>query len=107
MRLVLVTCPVDSAETLARALVEARVAACVNVLPSVTSLYRWKGEVSRDAEALLLIKTTGAGFEALRREVLSHHPYELPEVIALDVSDGHAPYLEWIAASVGAEGTGT
>ncbi|MCC2658973.1 MAG: divalent-cation tolerance protein CutA [Panacagrimonas sp.] len=101
VRLALVTCPVASAETLAHALVEARVAACVNVLPSVTSTYRWQGEVSRDTEALLLIKTTDAAFDALRREVLAHHPYELPEVIALDVAAGHAPYLEWIAASVG------
>ena len=101
VRLALVTCPVASAETLARALVEARVAACVNVLPSITSIYRWQGAVSRDTEALLLIKTTDVAFDALRREVLAHHPYELPEVIALDVAAGHAPYLEWVAASVG------
>jgi periplasmic divalent cation tolerance protein len=101
VRLALVTCPAASAETLARALVDARVAACVNVLPAITSIYRWKDAVSRDEEALLMIKTTQAGFEALRREVISRHPYELPEVIALDVSDGHAPYLEWVAAMVG------
>ena len=100
VRLALVTCPVAHAETLARALVEARVAACVNVLPAITSIYRWQDEVSRDEEAILLIKTTAAAFDALRREVLARHPYELPEVIALDVAGGHAPYLEWVAASV-------
>lgn len=98
--LALVTCPVTSAETLARALVDARVAACVNVLPAVTSIYRWQGAVARDEESLLLIKTTAEGFETLRREVLAHHPYELPEVIGLDVTAGHGPYLEWVAASV-------
>lgn len=106
VRLALVTCPVDSAETLARALVDARVAACVNVLPSVTSIYRWQDEVSRDTEALLLIKTTEAGFESLRREVLARHPYDTPEVIALDVADGHAPYLEWVAAMIGTRNAG-
>jgi periplasmic divalent cation tolerance protein len=95
-----VTCPVVSAEDLARALVEAKVAACVNVLPAITSIYRWQGEVSRDEEALLLIKTTAAAFDSLRRAVLARHPYELPEIISLDVTDGHAPYLEWVAASI-------
>lgn len=99
-RVALVTCPVVSAEDLARALVEAKVAACVNVLPAITSIYRWQGEVSRDEEALLLIKTTAAAFDSLRRAVLARHPYELPEIISLDVTDGHAPYLEWVAASI-------
>ena len=106
VRLALVTCPVDSAEALARALVDARVAACVNVLPAITSIYRWQGEVSRDDEALLLIKTTDAAFESLRREVIARHPYEVPEVIALDVAHGHPPYLAWVAASVGSPGAG-
>lgn len=96
-----VSCPVASAEALARALVEARVAACINVLPAVTSIYRWKDGVERDAEALLMIKTTSGAFEDLKREVLARHPYELPEIIAVDIDAGHPPYLEWIAASVG------
>lgn len=102
VRVALVTCPVTGAEPLARALVDARVAACVNIVPSITSVYRWQGEVSRDEEALLLIKTTADGFEALRREVLARHPYELPEVIALDVAQGHLPYLAWVADAVAA-----
>lgn len=106
VRLALVTCPVEIAETLARALVDARVAACVNVLPAITSIYRWKGDVSRDEEALLLIKTTDAAFESLRREILARHPYDVPEVIALDVAHGHAPYLEWVADSVASQGAG-
>ena len=96
---VLVTCPPDKAEAIAAALVEARVAACVNVVPGLRSVYRWKGAVQHDDEALLLVKTTRDRFEALKRAVLKHHPYELPEVIALPVERGHAPYLEWVVES--------
>jgi periplasmic divalent cation tolerance protein len=96
---VLVTCPPDRADTIARALVEARVAACVNVVPAVVSTYRWKDAVCRDDEALLVIKTRAGRFEDLKQEILRVHPYELPEVIALGVVAGHAPYLDWIAAA--------
>ncbi len=98
---VLVTCPSRAAAgRLARALVRAQVAACVNVVPGVTSLYRWRGRIERSAEVLLIIKTTRAQVEALRREVVAHHPYEVPEVLALPVSAGHRPYLAWVRASV-------
>ncbi|SFF48189.1 divalent cation tolerance protein [Fontimonas thermophila] len=97
--LALVTCPHDAAERLATALVEARVAACVNIVAHVRSVYRWNGELCRDDEALLLIKHPSAGFEALRAAVLAHHPYELPEIVAVDLDRGHAPYLDWLLAS--------
>jgi periplasmic divalent cation tolerance protein len=96
---VLVTCPPDKAQGIARILVEERFAACVNVVPAVHSIYRWNGEVQSDGEALLLIKTTASRFDALRQAVLKHHPYELPEVIALPITAGHAPYLEWLMES--------
>jgi periplasmic divalent cation tolerance protein len=96
---VLVTCPPDKAQAIAGALVEERVAACVNVVPSLSSVYRWKGAVHNDAEALLLVKTSKDRFEALKQAVLRHHPYELPEVIAIQVDRGHAPYLEWVIES--------
>lgn len=96
---VLVTCPTDKAQGIAEALVEERVAACVNVVPSLNSVYRWKGEVQRDTEAMLLVKTTKDRFEALKLAVLRHHPYELPEVIAITVDRGHTPYLEWVIES--------
>ncbi len=96
---VLVTCPPDKAQAIAGALVEERVAACVNVVPSLSSVYRWKGAVHVDSEALLLVKTTRDRFEALKQAVLRHHPYELPEVIAVPVDLGHAPYLEWVIES--------
>ncbi len=96
---VLVTCPPDKAQGIADALVEERVAACVNVVPSLHSVYRWKGAVHHEDEALLLVKTTKDRFEALKQAVLKHHPYELPEVIAVPVERGHTPYLEWVIES--------
>lgn len=97
--LVTVPDPAKAAE-IARALVEERLAACGNVLPGLRSIYRWEGKVQEDAEALLVLKTTRARFEALRERVLALHPYEVPEVVALPVEAASAPYLEWIAAQV-------
>jgi periplasmic divalent cation tolerance protein len=96
---VLVTCPPDKAQGIAEALVEERVAACVNIVPSLSSVYRWKGAVHHEDEAMLLVKTTRDRFEALKQAVLKHHPYELPEVIAVSVDRGHTPYLEWVIES--------
>lgn len=99
--LVLVTVPnAETAEKLGEALVGERLAACVNVVSGVRSIYRWKGAVERDDELLCICKTTRDGFARLRARVLELHPYEVPEVIALPVELGHAPYLEWIKASV-------
>ena len=97
---VLVTCPSpEKAAEIARALVEERLAACGNVLPGVRSIYRWDGKVQDDAEALLLLKTGRDRFEALRERVQALHPYEVPEVIAIPIESGHAPYLAWVEAS--------
>ena len=90
----------EDAERIARALVERGLAACVNVVPAVTSIYRWKGKVEREEERLLLIKTRAERFDALKRALVSLHPYEVPEVLALSIADGHAPYLEWLDESV-------
>jgi periplasmic divalent cation tolerance protein len=96
---VFITTPTaDVAAQIARALVEERLAACGNVVPGLRSIYRWEGEIHDDAEALLVLKTTRARFEALRERALALHPYEVPEVIALPIEAGSAPYLEWIAA---------
>jgi periplasmic divalent cation tolerance protein len=100
---VVVLCTVGSmegAETIARTVVERHLAACVNVVPGVSSFYRWKGEVARDPEWLLVMKTTAARFEALREAVVDLHPYDVPEVIELPIERGHAPYLDWIDESV-------
>jgi periplasmic divalent cation tolerance protein len=104
-RIVLVTAP-DSAtaERLAKAAVEERLAACGNVVPGLTSIYRWEGAVQRDAEVLLVLKTTARCTDALIRRVTELHPYEVPEALALEVEGGYAPYLAWIAGSTaGAE----
>lgn len=91
------TCPDrESAGNLATALVEERLAACVNLLPDITSIYRWQGQVRREPECLLLIKTSEAGFEAVRSRVRSLHPYEVPEIIALPVIHGDPSYLQWL-----------
>ncbi len=96
---VLVTTPTpERAAEIARALVEERLAACGNVLPAIRSIYRWEGKVQDEAEALLVLKTTRARLEALRERVLALHPYEVPEVLALPVETGSAPYLAWLAA---------
>ena len=91
----------EVAEQLARALVGEGLAACVNVVPGVTSYYRWKGELQRDAEWLLVIKTRAARLEALKAALVRLHPYEVPELVALGVEDGLAPYLAWLDESTG------
>ena len=87
-----------------RALVEERLAACVNVLPELTSIYRWEGEVTAAGEALAMIKTTRGSVDSVCRRVTELHPYDLPECIALDVTGGSERYLAWVAESVGKEG---
>jgi periplasmic divalent cation tolerance protein len=100
---VVVLCTVgsaDDAERIASAVVEEGLAACVNVVPGVVSIYRWRGDVHRDEEWLLVMKTTATRFEALRKAIVELHPYDVPEVIQLPIERGHGPYLEWIDATV-------
>ena len=97
--LVLVTARCEQAEALARGMVKAELAACVNIVPTLKSIYRWQGQVHTDDESLLLIKTQRACFEALRTWVLDQHSYELPEIIAVEISHAHEPYLEWMIHS--------
>ena len=100
----LVACPNDDvAEMLGRTLVVERLAACVNVIPGVRSIYRWRGSITDDVEVLCLVKTTRAFYERVRARIVALHPYDIPEVLTLDVGQGHAPYLEWLRASVGEE----
>jgi len=99
---VLITAPdAEVGERIGRALVDERLAACANLVPGVTSVFHWEGTVQRSEEALLILKTTAARFEALEARVLELHPYDVPEVLALDVRDGHAPYLAWVRGEVG------
>ncbi|MDQ3056506.1 MAG: divalent-cation tolerance protein CutA [Pseudomonadota bacterium] len=91
------TCPDPaSAHRIARALVEERLAACVNVLPGVHSIYRWQGAIESADEVVLMIKTTAARMESLQQRILSLHPNELPEVIAVEAAGGLPAYLDWV-----------
>ncbi len=100
-RLVLTTCgSLEEARGIAQTLVERQLAACVNIVPQMESVYRWQGEVETATEWLLVIKTTAEAFDRLRETLSELHSYELPECIAIAVEDGSAAYLEWIGESV-------
>jgi periplasmic divalent cation tolerance protein len=86
----------DSANRIAQALVTERLAACVSRLDGMASVYRWEGAVVSASEALLLIKTSAARFEAMKARVLALHPYEVPELLAVPVSASHAAYAAWV-----------
>lgn len=95
--LVYCSCPPDSADALATALVHERLAACVSAMPGVRSTYRWNGHVEQDEECLLLIKTHPDRLEALVQRARELHPYELPELVAVEIRGGLDPYLHWVA----------
>jgi periplasmic divalent cation tolerance protein len=97
---VMITAPADEAPGLARSLVELRLAACVNMLPGLRSWFRWEGQVDEAKETLLLAKTTRERLEALIAAIRERHSYEVFDAIALPITGGYAPYLEWIGASV-------
>ena len=98
---VLVTCPSPSvARRLAEQLVRRRLAACVNVVPGLTSFFWWQGTLERASETLLILKTPAPAFAPLQRAILALHPYDTPEIIALPVVAGHAAYLRWVRTSV-------
>jgi len=96
-QIVLTTCPDEAcAERIGRALVVEELAACVNILPPMRSIYRWKGKIEDATEQLLVIKSTLARFPAICDRVRSLHPYELPEIIAVPIADGLPEYLAWL-----------
>jgi periplasmic divalent cation tolerance protein len=100
-RLVITTCPsMTEAESLAEKLLTSRLAACVNIVPGVLSLYEWRGKLEREQEFLLLIKSRSDRFAELEKLVQSSHSYELPELIAVPIEEGLAPYLNWIDAQL-------
>lgn len=88
------------ADEISNTLVREKLAACVNIIPGVTSYYRWKGEVEKDSEIILLIKTTGEASQKLMARLRELHPYELPEAISFDITDGLPDYIKWIEESV-------
>ena len=98
---VLCTCPDEAtARRLAAGLVERRLAACVNILPEIRSIYRWRGRVQEDGEALMIVKTTRMAYPELEAWLLEHHPYDVPEVLALRAHQGSADYLDWVLGEI-------
>ena len=95
----------QTADRIAETLVEERLAACVNIVPGLTSVYRWQGEVSRDDELLLVIKTVGGQFSTLEAAIHRLHPYELPEIVAVPIVTGSSRYLAWITDNTGPAAT--
>jgi len=98
------TSSLEEGQTIARVLVDERLAACVNVVPGVRSFFFWEGRVQEEAEALLLIKTRRERYEALQRRILELHGYSVPEVLALPVEAGSPSYLAWVGETVRREG---
>jgi periplasmic divalent cation tolerance protein len=98
MKIILSNCPPERADDLATALVEERLAACVNALPGVRSTYRWQGKVEREGETTLLVKTSAAALARCAARLRELHPYECPEIVVLspDVAASFAPYVAWV-----------
>lgn len=100
--LVLVTCPSAESEKIACALVQEHLAACVNILDGVRSIYLWDGKLCNEKEDLLVIKSSNKVWNELRQRVEALHSYDVPEIIAMPVQDGHKPYIDWMNEAVNA-----
>ena len=101
---VLMTAPSSAeAERIAEVLVSQQLAACVQILPGLQSIYVWQGKVQRESEVMVLAKTTQNNFAKLEREIHAIHSYETPEIVALPIVAGSEPYLSWLSCSVGSE----
>lgn len=95
--LVLTNVPdLECAQLVARTLIESRLAACVNLLPAVQSMYRWQGQIEEATEVTLLIKTTSQHYDSVQQAIVKLHPYNVPEIIATPIVSGYTPYLHWI-----------
>jgi periplasmic divalent cation tolerance protein len=103
MRLIIATAPGDIAPELARTLVEGRLAACVNIVQKVRSIYYWKGKIEDDQEALLLFKTTSEKVDSLTKRLKELHPYDVPEIISVEIQkgEGNSDYLDWVGEVLG------
>ncbi len=91
----------EEAAGIARAVVEARLAGCVNIVKGIRSVYRWKGKVEDDSEVLMIVKTQRALFEQLTNKVMEHHSYSVPEIIGLPIVEGLENYLQWLREETG------
>ncbi len=91
---------IDSARNISKILVEKKLAACVNIVPNLTSIYKWEGNMCEDTEYLLLIKSVKDKLDMLKNVIKLAHPYDVPEIIAIDITDGNKDYLDWIDKSL-------
>jgi periplasmic divalent cation tolerance protein len=101
IRVVFVTLPRDEADELAKSVVEERLAACVNIVPKIESYYWWNGKVLQDKETLLIFKTSQMKIEALISYVKENHPYDIPEIITFQLSEGLPDYINWVISETG------
>ncbi|TRX53145.1 divalent-cation tolerance protein CutA [Thalassomonas sp. M1454] len=100
-QVVITNCPNDEvAQNIAKKLVTKRLAACVNIMPNITSVYEWQGELQQDSEVMLIIKTKSSLFTELKQHIEQLHPYDVAEIIALDIQQGNELYLNWITNTV-------
>ena len=100
-KIVLCTCPdLPAAHTISEGLLEQKLAACVNIIPNIVSLYQWQGKIEQSAETQLIIKTNERNWQKLQSYICQHHPYEVPEIIMLDIQDGQSNYLTWLASNL-------
>lgn len=95
-RVVFITVPREKANQLSHDIIESRLAACVNIIEKVKSIYRWKGEITTDEESLLVVKTATKKVETLIKFVKESHSYEIPEVVSLNIAEGNPEYLDWL-----------
>ena len=91
----------DEANKIAGSLVQKGLAACANIIDGISSIYEWKGEICKDEENLMIIKSRRSLLEEIKKEILSLHSYELPEIVSLPITDGLEPYLDWIKENTG------
>ena len=100
---VLVLCTINDyerAKDISRKLLEEKLIACSNIIPNITSIYSWEGEICEDSEYLLLMKTKYAVFDILKSKIIELHPYDVPEILAIDIKDGIEDYLNWVEQSL-------
>jgi len=95
-RVVFITVPPETAEELSQKIVENKLAACINIVDRVKSIYHWKGVIKKDTESLLIVKTTTKKVERLIKFIKENHSHEIPEVVALTISEGNPDYLDWL-----------
>jgi periplasmic divalent cation tolerance protein len=105
IRVVFISVPQDEAKKFGREIVERRLAACVNIIPKINSIFWWEDEIQTDEEALLILKTTQLKIDPLIRFIKEEHPYDVPEIIFLPVAEGLPDYINWVMREVGKEPT--